>query len=81
MNLLGGTDSDGDGMSDDFEKFYGFNPNNPSDAGTDSDGDGLTNGQEFKAGTNPLDPNSAEPATVALLGLGAAGLLRIRRRK
>jgi CSLREA domain-containing protein len=59
MNLLGGPDSDGDGMSDDFEKFYGFNPNNPSDAGTDSDGDGLTNAQEFKAGTNPLDANSA----------------------
>jgi CSLREA domain-containing protein len=58
MNLLGGPDSDGDGMSDDFEQFYGFNPNNPSDANIDSDGDGLTNFQEFKAGTNPLDPTS-----------------------
>ena len=42
-----------------FEKFYGLNPNNPSDANLDSDGDGLTNLQEFKAGTNPLDANSA----------------------
>jgi hypothetical protein len=58
MNLLGGADSDGDGMSDDFEIFYGFNPLDPSDANLDSDGDGMTNLQEFKAGTNPLDANS-----------------------
>src|SRR5205085_9454770 len=58
MNLLGGLDSDGDGMSDDFERFYGLNPNDPRDASVDSDGDGLTNLQEFKAGTNPLDPTS-----------------------
>jgi hypothetical protein len=58
MNLLGGPDSDGDGMSDDFERFYGFNPNDPGDANIDSDGDGLTNLQEFQAGTNPHDPSS-----------------------
>ena len=46
-------DSDGDGMSDDYEKFYGFNPHNPADANLDADGDGLTNSQEFKAGANP----------------------------
>jgi hypothetical protein len=58
MNLLSGPDSDGDGMSDEFEEFYGLNPHDPSDASLDSDGDGLTNLQEFQAGTNPLDPNS-----------------------
>ena len=51
---MGGADTDGDGMSGDFETFYGFNPNNPADAALDADGDGLTNLQEFKA--RPLGP-------------------------
>ncbi len=63
MNLLGGPDGDGDGMSDDYEKFYGLNPNNPTDANVDSDHDGLTNLQEFLAGTNPLDPTSGFDVT------------------
>jgi len=58
MNLLGGSDSDHDGMSDDFEILYGFNPNDPTDANGDLDNDGLTNLQEFQAGTNPRDPTS-----------------------
>jgi CSLREA domain-containing protein len=49
VNVSGGGDSDGDGMSDDFERFYGV-----SDPNTDPDGDGLTNLQEFKLGLNPL---------------------------
>lgn len=52
----GALDSDGDGMSDDFENLYaadGLNPNNPGDAGGDIDGDGQSNLAEFLAGTDP----------------------------
>jgi hypothetical protein len=52
-------DSDGDGMSDQFESTYGLNPNDPSDASVDSDGDGYTNLQEYLAGTDPKNPDSA----------------------
>jgi len=48
-------DTDKDGMPDDWEKSYGFNPNDPSDASKDFDGDGATNLQEFQAGTDPTD--------------------------
>lgn len=45
------TDSDSDGLPDDWEEFYlgqlSFS------AGDDTDGDGLTNAQELAAGTNP----------------------------
>ena len=51
-------DSDGDGMPDDWELKYGFNPNDSSDAEEDSDGDGLTNLQERSYGTDPLSKDS-----------------------
>jgi hypothetical protein len=50
-------DRDGDGMPDDFEVQFGFNPDDPSDAVLDADGDGFTNLQEYIAGTNPRDPS------------------------
>jgi len=46
-------DSDGDGMPDSWEKKYGFNPNDPSDAVKDSNGDGYTNIEEYINGMDP----------------------------
>jgi len=50
-------DSDADGMPDEWEKKYGLNPNDPSDASKDADGDGYTNIEEYINGT---DPRTAE---------------------
>jgi hypothetical protein len=49
------TDSDDDGMSDDWEVFYGLNPNDPKDAMEDTDNDGYLNNMEFVQGSAPLD--------------------------
>lgn len=45
-------DSDGDGLSDDYERSIGTDPLNP-----DTDGDGLGDGVEVKMGLDPLTPN------------------------
>ncbi len=46
-------DKDHDGMPDAWERLYGLNEFDASDAAADPDGDGLTNLQEYLAGTNP----------------------------
>ena len=48
-------DTDKDGMPDNWEVDYGFNPNSAADAALDFDKDGATNLQEFVASTNPID--------------------------
>jgi hypothetical protein len=50
-------DGDLDGIPDEMEKEYGFDPADPSDADLDSDGDGFTNLVEYEAGVDPTDPN------------------------
>lgn len=50
-------DSDGDQMTDDWEKLYGLDPTDNRDALTDLDGDGYTNLEEFRADTDPTDEN------------------------
>ncbi|HVR36582.1 MAG TPA: thrombospondin type 3 repeat-containing protein, partial [Methylomirabilota bacterium] len=51
------TDTDGDGMPDDWEIAHGTDPEVP-DADEDPDGDELTNWEEYLAGTHPNDPDS-----------------------
>jgi hypothetical protein len=50
-------DSDGDGMSDQFEQQY-FGSATGGDPNADDDGDGVSNVDEFRAGTNPKDVKS-----------------------
>ena len=51
-------DNDGDGMPDDWENQWGFDPGDPADGVADRDSDGLNNVGEFMAGTDPGIPDS-----------------------
>ncbi|XOV78609.1 MAG: reprolysin-like metallopeptidase [Aestuariibacter sp.] len=55
---LAPVDSDGDGMSDEFEETYNLDPNSASDANEDADNDGLSNLEEYFLGTNPTSADS-----------------------
>ena len=46
-------DSDSDGMADEWEENYGFDPRKASDASGDRDGDGYTDIEEYLNGTDP----------------------------
>lgn len=61
-------DHDGDGMPTWWERKYGLDPFDPTDAHKDLDGDGWTNLEEFLAGTDPTDPES-RPSAVGRLKL------------
>lgn len=46
-------DSDGDGMPDDWELTYNFNPKDAADGSGDADGDTISNTLEYSLGSNP----------------------------
>ena len=67
------TDSDSDGMMDDWEHTYALNPLSAADAATDADGDGASNLSEYVAGTNPTSLGSCFRITQA--GLTPSGFV------
>lgn len=60
---LAAPDIDGDGLPDEWELTYGFNPYDATDAALDTDTDGFSNLDEFRTGTDPLDVTSFPPET------------------
>ncbi len=54
-----GTDADGDGLSDEWEWLFGFDPLRGSEPWEDADMDRMSNVFEFLAGTDPNDPESS----------------------
>src|ERR1041384_1587504 len=61
VNLFGLTDTDGDGLPDNWETQNHLNPDDSTgDNGADGDPDhdGFSNLAEYLAGTDPNDPNS-----------------------
>ena len=57
FDLIPATDTDGDGLTDDYENEHGLDPN-VADSGDDEDMDDLTNLEEFLIGTKPNDDDT-----------------------
>ena len=49
------TDTDNDGMPDEWEEKYGLDANKADDSSSDKDGDGYTNVEEYLNGTKPTE--------------------------
>ena len=60
-NVITADDSDGDGMSDAFEKTHRLDANNPYDALYDADGDGFANIYEMEHNTDPTNARNHPP--------------------
>ena len=74
------SDSDGDGMTDNWETAYGLNPTDPNDGSTDFDGDGFSNLDEFNANTDPTN-NTDYPNQYTYVNSGnteVQGALRLK---
>lgn len=74
----GTTDTDADGLPNDYEVEYGLDPANPADGPLDSDGDGSANSAEFLGGTDPQ--NAASRLSTALEQAGGAYRVRFPSR-
>lgn len=66
-------DTDHDGLPNDWEKKYGLNPDDGTDASQDADHDGFTNLEEFQAKT---DPKNKESHPAYLDSLSVSGELK-----
>ncbi len=64
------TDTDHDGIPDDWEKRSGLNPNDPSDANADRDGDGYTNREKYLGSLVGEYPNAAKISAKTSAGAG-----------
>ena len=71
FNVVALPDSDGDGIPDDWETAFGFNPASNADRDLDSDSDGVSNWAEYFAGTDPTNRLSFLKIDAISLGGGA----------
>ncbi len=66
--ILGGeapADRDHDGMADEWETNYGFDPTNANDGTLDRDADGYTNVEEYLNSTNPIGAAASARTTAS----------------
>jgi hypothetical protein len=66
-------DLDSDGMPNEWEEEYAFDPRDPDDADEDADQDLWSNLEEYEAGTNPRDANDVPACAtrIEVLKVGA----------